>query len=677
MSPTDTPPSGFDDRLQFQGSHRPPLVSGDYELDITLEVRTAAGLDSASTATATTRFAVGGERFAVAKSEIHAVHPPEGSRRDWSGNLAHVVFDRATLPWERIPCADVVVDSPPWFAILVFEAATAPAITTLKAADLSTPQTDPAKGLWAALPAESEQDPDQQIATIAVPWSTLRALAPTWTQLPWTVHARRVEPPGAAPIERAIVCGQQIIDEPRDNTPVAYTAHLVSLEHQYAKEAGHPYRPTTPLPQGAADTVRLVSLYHWGFECVRSSNLLTTMEAMVPPNGTDGMALRLSTETADAAAARYLALGSVPTVHRLRDGGRTVSFLRGPLCAELASGVTGDLPLPARCSDELLLWDEELNIMDASYASAWTLGRLLALSDRDFALALTRWKRARAQHAARLRVELDSAFLPHAAAVPELADFPPALGTFLKDLSALARVPGDWLVSDGNLLPPPADGPGCLRFFDVDPLWVRCLVDGALSIGRLSAGEVARDRDHLLAHPAPVSASGVILRSSVVADHPHFEVVGYRALARGASEEWKSSSVLPSTDWEKLPVVHSRRLAPDTLLVIFDASEGFDLAEFHLPPEALHFGLTPSLNGYERSLRDPSTGDEVGTVSVPESDLTSVSGACGRLLDFDKLARAIAEKVHVTNPTPGDPNVFALQMLESAPCFRVLRRSAP
>jgi hypothetical protein len=93
--------------------------------------------------------------------------------------------------------------------------------------------------------------------------------------------------------------------------------------------------------------------------------------------------------------------------HVMRQGEKTVSWYRGPLVP-----LNYDKPVqfqePVANADELLRYDPDTGLFDVTYAAAWQLGRLLALQNRGFALALNRARGTLQARAARLmqRAEL-------------------------------------------------------------------------------------------------------------------------------------------------------------------------------------------------------------------------------------------------------------------------------
>ena len=86
-------------QIELVEFHRPPLVDGDYRVEVVEEVAIAG--QPPRPFTAVRRFVVQGPRYSLAPSEIQAVFPPEGSLGDHASTLPHILFERSTLPWER------------------------------------------------------------------------------------------------------------------------------------------------------------------------------------------------------------------------------------------------------------------------------------------------------------------------------------------------------------------------------------------------------------------------------------------------------------------------------------------------------------------------------------------------------------------------------------------------
>ena len=96
-------------------------------------------------------------------------------------------------------------------------------------------------------------------------------------------------------------------------------------------------------------------------------------------------------DTTNAATTAALRLGYVPLDHDLRDGGATVSWYRGPLTPVKVPDHRITPPLAS--ADQALILDPSTGMFDTSYAAAWTFGRLSAVQDKAFSIALYNWKR--------------------------------------------------------------------------------------------------------------------------------------------------------------------------------------------------------------------------------------------------------------------------------------------
>ncbi|WP_416903660.1 hypothetical protein [Micromonospora echinospora] len=121
---------------------------------------------------------------------------------------------------------------------------------------------------------------------------------------------------------------------------------------------------------------------------------------------------------------------------------------------------------------------------------------------------------------------------------------------WLTGLTRFEGVPFGYLVPDEGLLPAES-----IRFLGVDQTWVRHLVDGAVSVGRLGPADEARDA----AAPLPLefpTLTGALIRSQVVSGYPGLLVDGYADRAGTAR----------LTPWV------TRRLGPEVLLCLFEGS---------------------------------------------------------------------------------------------------------
>ncbi|MEM7315755.1 MAG: hypothetical protein AAF497_21665, partial [Planctomycetota bacterium] len=205
-----------------------------------------------------------------------------------------------------------------------------------------------------------------------------------------------------------------------------------------------------------------------------------------------------------------LGAGFVPMRQFFRQGDRSVGWYHGPLIS--GSGPIGDDQwraaktgeLVVNTADQLLLFDKTTGLFDTSYAAAWQLGRMLTLRNRETALALYQWKRRHASSLHDARMLMDYGYdLPVEKLDALSAETTPKINRWIEELSLLEHVPFDYLVPDERLLPIES-----IRFFDIDPLWIECLRDGAFSIGRVLAADYDKDAD--LLQPT-ITETGVVV----------------------------------------------------------------------------------------------------------------------------------------------------------------------
>ncbi|QDO46966.1 hypothetical protein FNV62_55050 [Streptomyces sp. RLB3-17] len=154
--------------------------------------------------------------------------------------------------------------------------------------------------------------------------------------------------------------------------------------------------------------VRLVSLRSWVFESEYDSgigfgDLVQNLAADLDP------LLRLPVDApvdptpAQREAVERIATGATALPQRLTSGERTAAFYRGPLTAAPAQ----ELPDPVgrvrrETVDEALVYLEKYGVYDTGYASAFALGRALALADPEFRTHLLAWRKAARGAARRL-----------------------------------------------------------------------------------------------------------------------------------------------------------------------------------------------------------------------------------------------------------------------------------
>lgn len=240
---------------------------------------------------------------------------------------------------------------------------------------------------------------------IDLPAELFKAVAPSDADLLYLTHVRQVDTGNKEVLGMndrgwfSLVMGNRLPEAKK-----THRAFLISLEglQDYLKEKWSPE---------PGQMVRVAVLGTWAFTCTESNDFkdlldLVNLDQKKPPDHkhrgelpdswlrlpykhyTDGSQVSPEDVVNGAYSRGYTAFD-----HLMRQGERTVSWYRGPL-VPLNYTKPRQIQEPVSCADELLRYDPDTGLFDVTYAGAWQLGRLLALQNQSFALALDRTRRA-------------------------------------------------------------------------------------------------------------------------------------------------------------------------------------------------------------------------------------------------------------------------------------------
>ncbi|WP_438033386.1 hypothetical protein [Sorangium sp. So ce204] len=680
MSDPTPIPSG---EIQLFDGFEPGLKDATYRVDV---VQTVSAADAYVPPAAQT-FRVDGPRFTIDPADIHTVFPPDGATGAFSEVLPHIVLNKRLLPWERdVPglAGDV-----PWVALLAFEDGellAAPAggqgvqtctVQQLLAADPTTRKP--------ALKAVTDDELARKCRTITVASATFARLVATARELPYLAHARRVNT-GDKPMFGhkddgwfSVVVANRF---PRPGTTTAAartTVHLVSLE-------GFGDLLTGDAPVAPAEAqVQLVSLASWTFSCLADpaqtfAGLARALafDANGAPRPGDSLLLRLPvapTGPVDPIAARVrqrLADGYVALGYHAPTGEDGFAWYRGPFTPVVPAAVPSGGGFAT--SDAAMIFDPNTGVFDHSLATAWQIGRCLALASQPFAEALMRVRRqagaALERLAAPARVpasdRLAAVFAAGALSLIHEASTSGRLGVRARTAtarlapvtalrSALARphvqaelaaqldgstdadivtawlgqllllrgVPFVHLVPDARMLPP-----GSLRFFYVDPGWQGALVDGALSVG------IGTSRDAEVQAPLTqklkqgAQAAALAWRAGQLGQPTpspaHGPTAGF-LLRSGLASGWPGLAVVGAAHGARVPILRLDHLGAGVLLCLFDGVP--DTVTLTEPQEGLEFGVDDDGQVETRTLAPPEvhTGKPVTVYDPRHPDAPSVA----------------------------------------------------
>ena len=412
-------------QVQFYQAILPPLQANEYQLEASQRVNLPGkSADSAPIYVSSEQFAIRGPRFRLEANSVQQVYPPANLAGEYNGVLPHVVLRTRTLPWARSldgsPAKGKEVP-PPWIALLTLY----PSDLVWNGTRVEIQQGTVEKFLTSrdrvivpgidqgALTADELNEP---LMYIELPQKLFLGIAPTLDDLPFLAHAREVNTDGKEILGLeedgyfSVVVGNRMPMAGKDAEPTLNTVLLVSLEglQQELPVEGK----TPPKDDTESRLVRICVLASWTFPCTASAGeFLEIMQhlsvdrlrmPLVAP-GSSAPADTLSGQ-AEALARQALEWGYVPLLNNTRSGEETTSWYRGP-CVPV--GTSPDVNGPYRFSDHAIRYDPGpddkssigTGMFDMSYACAWQIGRLMALSNGPFAAELAQWRRQlAAQH---------------------------------------------------------------------------------------------------------------------------------------------------------------------------------------------------------------------------------------------------------------------------------------
>jgi len=397
--------------IRFYNRYELPLDAGDYSISVTQDVKsTDQALPLTQSFSATQNFSVIAPRFSLPSTDVQSVFPPANATGAFDQNLPHIILSQRGLPWERelahsgLPTtSNTSINAFPWLALLLF---TVDEIIPPKGNPSVNPLANPTLVATYAvddvlIPPDSQilgsgvsrqREDETTCLAIDITTNTFTKVTPRLQELPYLTHVRQVNVDDKITdlaISNgwfSVVIGNRFPAEPSaDGT--RYIAHLVSLE------GFAPYLVDSPSWPGGKTKVRLVSLFSWSFTCLADGgNFRQLMLNLIDnqPKGGDKLRLRLpvtndpqqKSSPADLVQ-KTLQQGYAALEYETRVGDQTFAWYHGPLVPHPLK-ILRDKSSPFRSSAEATIYDPTTGTFDLSYAVAWELGRLLALSDRAY-----------------------------------------------------------------------------------------------------------------------------------------------------------------------------------------------------------------------------------------------------------------------------------------------------
>lgn len=438
----------LNEEVSFIQHFLPGIDAGQYQLKVQQQVLDSSGQAISGDAYSNTyTFAVTADRFAISQpgTTVSSVFPADNASGEYSNVLPHVVFNQKTFPWLRYPTntipyvppasgTDTDSDVPTWLWVMLLDEddvdnCAADGLTldltpvTRTVADLF-PQSALPDGYTSSLGdnysyfegatdiagLEPGQNLSDSIQTIDVPLSFIWEIAPTIADLRQMAHGREVslinqtttlgtEDPGEPTGTYAITFANRIPSNAKKST-----AFLVSLEEL---EDFLPDSESGGAPSGnsydGSKSLRLAVLYYWTFfSDGQPATFVDQLESLngCTPGGepASNTNIRIAYSGSNTVVKGVLDMGFVPLNETMRAtnavsgaANQTVSWYRGPLVPYSISELS--ISIPVASPDAAMSFDPTTGMLDVSYASAWSIGRLIALQDTSFSVPYYYWRR--------------------------------------------------------------------------------------------------------------------------------------------------------------------------------------------------------------------------------------------------------------------------------------------
>lgn len=644
-------------------------------------------------------FGVDAARFVLSPDDIYSVYPPANQFGHYSESLPHVVFTRRTLPWERTIDGKPPVfqreethvnkknpqESPPvpWMALMLFNEDEMKDLQITKSTIAAIIQPETPDTIIRPEIFENTSDDDKLSLmewenkddgcfTIDITKEQFNKHIPSLESLSYLAHAKEVsiankDKNGITDLNDegegvfAVIVGNRLPTPGKQHNAI-----LVSLEGfaNYLRDKD----PNAEIPD--ENKVRLVVLANWNFGNSGDASFLSLV------NGIEIKSMKIKRDHEASELLPYFDSGYTPLEHLTRTGVTTLSWYHGPFLPMPSPAMSKSISFSS--SDAALRYDKTTGFFDISFAAAWQLGRMLALQNQGFSKAILNWRIAQKQlEVGKSRKDLIDIIVNDHSEIPlkdkvisylgningvqiakpqvqvtdTLLEIPKDVKDFLGDLYALKGVPFTYLVPHEFLLEKEHTNnnnafTGTLALFYVDPNWVEALLDGALSIGRISNTDTILDKvmsgeftsnyvPQKLTNPATgkgdiqlriLNITGFLFRSDLISGWRGLEIEAYDA----------NNNLLPALRFE--------RIDADIFLGIFNGNVSSIVIT--QPYEGLHFGIKIDEDEYKKNLKNEDGTNQSVTDGTADVSTEINNGLISKgILDIAGIAKLMKQKL--------------------------------
>src|SRR5688572_8425163 len=376
--------------ITFYDNYEAPLPAGNYRIVLQQTVNLEG--DAERHYYRDQKFEILAPRYAIDADEIQAYFPPIGGVADYRHILPHIVLGTRNLPWERRPGKA----GEPWLALLVvseqdvidgevvFKTGTVADLKPQRPDDLNLEDSELSEW-WRDEPVgrvmlprfTRTEDANTPVRLLDLNLDLFRKLCPSRKELPLLAHIRQVDIADKIPLDMVAAGEFSVLVANRFPPLGANTVYLVSLE-------GWTTLLDTPTPPERT-RVRLITLGSWSF--VNDPKGHDTFGGLMQQLKKDStvFGITLPSTSGDAYVDKALKRGYVPVDYKPLDSTPAVAWYRGPLSPLTRNRLSQTV---FERADAAMILDTGNGVLDVSYAAAWELGRLQALSSPAFVKGL-------------------------------------------------------------------------------------------------------------------------------------------------------------------------------------------------------------------------------------------------------------------------------------------------
>lgn len=364
--------------MKISSKYLPPLADGKYTITVTQSIETASPdpddikkiVTAQETFSAKKTFSILSRAFTLLQDDVFSVYPSENAEGAFSTELPFLVSSAKTMPW-LYGDGDL-----PWIALI---AVSEEENHTVKEQDISISSLIasgdnhtyfPAK----AMPSQFTESVDDLCHIIDLPLTLFQAIMPRRAETGYLCHAKYADLSNTEEAVSSLDGFFSVVMGNRFIPPGKTTMHLISL-------LGYPDCGSGDY--AGYETIRLVSLYHWTVFC--EPNTDANFKAVIQ---------NLDTKIFCGNYEHTLSKrGICAKPHLGRAGDITGSLYHSPFVPYRPKDIP-QVSSPCHSADEILIYDKAKGVFDVSYAAAWQLGRLAALSRKSAAKAVSKLRGA-------------------------------------------------------------------------------------------------------------------------------------------------------------------------------------------------------------------------------------------------------------------------------------------